>query len=150
MAALGLRTRSKEPASDNRELERAQAREAGPARQVTRDVPRRWLGLEATRRELEPIAQGRVNEYPSDERKAAFSVLNSLEREAPHHQLRVPKDWHHSLRDPSALRTQISDAQEYAVDLARAKAAAEQSRKIEHTQELERDRNRGRGMGRGR
>jgi hypothetical protein len=178
LVSLGLRTRSKELASDYREIERVQTREVRsmrevePAREISvgelrrqpecneaehnvhRDVPKRWLSLEETRRELEPIAQGRVSGYSRDERKAAFSVLNALEplqREAPHHQLRVPKDWHHSLRDPSALRAQMSDAREYAVELARARAA-ERAQKLEReqAQKVERERERGRGMGQGR
>jgi hypothetical protein len=161
LVGLGMRTRSKELASDYREIERVQTREVEPMREVgpmrkaepVREVePTREVAFGELRRELEPIAQGREMGYSREERKAAFSVLNALElleRDAPHHQLRVPKDWHHSLRDPSALRTQISEAREYAVELARAQAA-EKAQQIEHTKELERDRNRGRGMGRGR
>ncbi len=65
-----------------------------------------------------PITQGRVIEYRRDKRKAAFAVLNVielLEREASHHQLRVPTDWHHCLYD-HASRAQNFDARECAVE----------------------------------
>ena len=77
LVGLGLRTRSKELASDYRELGRVQVREAEPVlavepapelrreaersradHKVVREVPTRWLSLEATRRELETNRPG--------------------------------------------------------------------------------------------
>jgi len=131
LVGLGLRTKSKELASDYRVLERT-----GPVRD--RDVATRQLSVTEVRWELEPIARGTEGGYSREERKAAFSILNELERlerDAPDHRLAVPKDWHQTLQEPSALKTQITQAHERAAEFEVAQA---------QEQSLHRGRGRGR------
>ena len=130
---LGLRTKSKELASDYLVLERT-----GLARD---DATTRQLSVTAVRLELEPIARGTEGSYSREERKAAFSILNALEpleRDAPEQELAVPEDWHQALHEPSVLKTQIAEVRERVAELDIA--AQEQS--------LDRGINRGRGRGR--
>jgi len=120
LAALGARTRSKELASDYRVLERAV-----PEREVAPDRETRELSVAVAREQLEPIAQGVESGYSRDERKAAFSILNAidrLEREAPEHILTVEKDWHQTLREPDELKAQIAVAREQATERELAQA----------------------------
>ena len=133
LVGLGLRTKSKELASDYLVLERT-----GLARD---DATTRQLSVTAVRLELEPIARGTEGSYSREERKAAFSILNALkplERDAPEQELAVPEDWHQALHEPSVLRTQIAEVRERVAELDLA--AQEQS--------LDRGLNRGRGRGR--
>jgi hypothetical protein len=97
LVRLGLRTRSKELASDYRELERVQTREVEPAREPVpvREVePAREVTVGELRRELEPIAQGRETGYSREERKAAFELLNGTERLDRKERVAVRGDWH--------------------------------------------------------
>jgi len=131
LVGLGMRTKSKELASDYRVLERTV-----PARDVGRDVERRQLSVTALRWELEPIARGTEGGYSREERKAAFSILNGLERlerDAPNHRLTVAKDLHQTLHEPGEVKAQIAQARERAAE-----------RDLAQT----RDRDRGRGLGR--
>ena len=111
-------------------------------RDLTRELTRRReLSVTAARRELEPIAQGKEHGYTREERKAAFGILNGLERlerDTPDTKLRVAKDWHRTLHEPADLRAQITQARERVIEQERART-------------LERDRgiDRGRGFGRG-
>jgi hypothetical protein len=141
LVGLGQRTKSKELASDYRVLEQAVSqREAGRDREI------RELSVTAMRWELEPIAQGIETEYSRDERKAAFSLLNALERlerDTPNHRLTVHGDWHQTLQSSGELKAQIAQARERANEQERA-PTIEREQKLEH----ERNRDRGRGMGR--
>jgi hypothetical protein len=144
LVALGLRTRSKELASDYRELERAQTREADalrevePAREVesareavsVREVePAREVTVGELRRELEPIAQGRETGYSREERKAAFELLNGTERLDRDERVAVCGDWHATLRKPAAVKDQVRE---------KAEALAERSREREQAREHDR------------
>ena len=137
LVGLGLRTKSKELACDYRVLERT-----GSARNVGRDVTTRQLSVTAVRWELKPIARGIEGSFSREERKTAFSILNELERlerDAPNHQLSVPKDWHQTLHEPGELKAQIAQARERAAE-----------REVTQTQEQSLDRGLDRGRGRGR
>ena len=117
LVALGLRTRSKELASDYRELERAQTRES------TRD-----LTIGELRRELEPIAQGRDSGYTRDERKAAFDLLNRTERLDRDDRVAVGRDWHTTLGKPRDVKEQVRELSER---VAARSAEREQSKERE-------------------
>jgi len=103
LVTLGLRTRSKELASDYRELDRAQTREAEPTRDLT---------IGQLRRELEPIAQGRDAGYTRDERKTAFDLLNRTERLDRDERIAVGRDWHATLAQPRDVKEQVREASE--------------------------------------
>jgi len=115
LVGLGLRTRSKELATDYRELERAQTREVQPTRE---------LSVTALRWELEPIARGDENGYSRDERKVAFAILNQLERLEPNERVSVSRDMRQTLANPTELTTKLREAQ---------------TRERERAQSLERD-----------
>ncbi len=119
LVALGLRTRSKELASDYRELERAQTREAEPARELT---------IGDLRRELEPIARGRDAGYSRDERKAAFGLLNRTERLERDERVTVRSDWHATLAEPRDVKEQVRELSER---VAARSAEREQSKEHE-------------------
>jgi len=102
LVALGLRTRSKELASDYRELERTQTRDAQPTRE---------LSVTALRWELEPIARGDESGYGRDERKAAFAILNQLERMEPNERVSVARDMRQTLANPAELTTKLREVQ---------------------------------------
>jgi len=106
LVALGLRTRSKELASDYRELERTQTREAEPTRE---------LSIGDLRRELEPIAQGREGGYSREERKAAFDLLNRTERLERDERVTVGRDWHATLAEPREVKEQVREVSERVV-----------------------------------
>ncbi len=101
LVSRGLRTKSKELASDYRVLERgALERSAGRGRGTSE------LSVTALRWKLEPIAHGTESGYTRDERRAAFAILNELERlarDAPNERLSVSKDLHQMLRSPGEL-----------------------------------------------
>ncbi len=103
LVGLGLRTRSKELASDYRELERVQTREAEPTRE---------LSIGDLRRELEPIAQGRDTGYSREERKVAFDLLNRSERLDRDERVTVGRDWHATLAEPRDVKEQVREASE--------------------------------------
>ncbi len=103
LVGLGLRTRSKELASDYQELKRAQTREAEPSREVT---------IGELRSELEPIAHGREGGYTRDERKAAFDLLNRTERLDRDERVAVRPDWHATLAEPRDVKEQVREATE--------------------------------------
>ena len=115
LVALGLRTRSKELASDYRELERTQTRDVQPTRE---------LSVTALRWELEPIARGDESGYSRDERKSAFAILNQLERLEPNERVSVSRDMRQTLANPSELTTKLREPQ---------------TRERERAQSLERD-----------
>jgi len=117
LVALGLRTRSKELASDYRKLERVQTRE-----------PTRELTIGELRRELEPIAQGRESGYTRDERKAAFDLLNRTERLDRGDRVAVGRDWHATLGKPRDVKEQVRDLSER---VAARSAEREQSKEHE-------------------
>jgi hypothetical protein len=98
LVTIGTRTHSKELASDYRIVEMERSR--GQAMSVT-----------ALRWELEPIARGEVEGYTRDERKAAFALLNRLERLEPNAQLEVGRDWHRTLGASSDLAKQLDNAE---------------------------------------
>jgi hypothetical protein len=60
--------------------------------------------------ELKPIAHGQADGYTVEERKAAFHMINQLERLKSNYKLEVSKDWHRELREPG-LQQQIASAQ---------------------------------------
>jgi hypothetical protein len=93
-----LRTRSKELASDYQVVEMEQSRS-------------QTMSVTALRWELEPIARGEVEGYTRDERKAAFVLLNRLERLDPNERLDVRRDWHHVLGASSDLSRQLDNAE---------------------------------------
>jgi len=103
LVGLGLRTRSKELASDYRELERVQTREAEPTRE---------LSIGDLRRELEPIAQGRDTGYSREERKVAFDLLNRSERLDRDERVTVGRDWHATLAEPRDVKEQVREVSE--------------------------------------
>jgi len=119
LVTLGLRTRSKELASDYRELDRAQTREAEPTRDLT---------IGELRRELEPIAQGRDAGYTRDERKAAFDLLNRTERLDRDERVAVGRNWHATLGQPREVKEQVREASER---VAARSAEREQSKEHE-------------------
>ena len=102
LVALGQRTRSKELASDYREVERAQARDVQPTRE---------LSVTKLRWELEPIARGEAGGYSRDERKAAFAILNQLERLEPNERITVARDVRKTLANPGELTMKLREAQ---------------------------------------
>ncbi len=118
LVTLGLRTRSKELASDYRELDRAQTREAEPTRDLT---------IGQLRRELEPIAQGRDAGYTRDERKAAFDLLNRTERLDREERVAVGRDWHATLAQPREVKEQVREVSERV-----AARSAEREQSKEH------------------
>jgi len=118
LVTLGLRTRSKELASDYRELDRAQTREAEPTRDLT---------IGELRRELEPIAQGRDAGYTRDERKAAFDLLNRTERLDRDERVAVGRDWHATLAQPREVKEQVREVSERV-----AARSAEREQSKEH------------------
>ncbi len=118
LVTLGLRTRSKELASDYRELDRAQTREAEPTRDLT---------IGELRRELEPIAQGRDAGYTRDERKAAFDLLNRTERLDREERVAVRHDWHATLAQPREVKEQVREVSERV-----ASRSAEREQSKEH------------------
>ena len=136
LVSRGLRTKSKELASDYRVLERGTL-----DRDADRDRGTSELSVTALRWKLEPIAHGTESGYTRDERKAAFAILNELERlerDAPNERLSVSKDLHQMLRSPGELKTQIAaKTRERRVE-----------RDIEVAQTLEHERKRSRGLGR--
>jgi len=119
LVALGLRTRSKELASDYRELERAHTREAEPTRDIS---------IGELRRELEPIAQGRDGGYTREERKAAFDLLNRTERLDRDERVTIGRDWHATLGEPREVKEQVREASER---VAARSAEREQSKEHE-------------------
>lgn len=136
LVSRGLRTKSKELASDYRVLERgALERGAGRDRRTSE------LSVTALRWKLEPIAQGTETGYTRDERKGAFAILNELERlerDAPNERLSVSKDLHQMLRSPGEIKAQIAEkTHERRV-----------VREVEVAQTLEHERKRSRGRGR--
>jgi len=136
LVSRGLRTKSKELASDYRVLERGV-----PERDAGRDRGTSELSVTALRWKLEPIAHGTESGYTRDERKAAFAILNELERlerDAPNERLSVSKDLHQMLRCPSELKAQIAEkTRERRVE-----------REVEVAQTLEHEHKRSRGLGR--
>ena len=119
---LGLRTQSKELASDFGIVDRSQKHAAV-----------REMNVQAITRELESIAKGEVAGYSREERKAAFGLLNELGRIASSDQLNVRENWHQELQEPKHLQAQITQKREQAVEHA-------------HSHGIEQKR--GRGMGR--
>ncbi len=149
LVSRGLRSKSKELASDYRVLERGVPERGIPDRGIPdRGVPERDAGRDrgtselsvtALRWKLEPIAQGTESGYTRDERKAAFAVLNELERlerDAPNERLSVSKDLHQMLQSPGEIKAQI------------AEKTRERGVEREVAQTLERERDRSRGLGR--
>ncbi len=118
LVGLGLRTRSKELASDYRELERAQTRDIEPTRELT---------IGEFRRELEPIAQGRDVGYSREERKAAFDLLNRTERLDRDERVAVRSDWHATLAQPRDVKEQVREVSERV-----AARSAEREQSKEH------------------
>jgi len=113
LVGLGLRTKSKELASDYRVLERT--------------VPDRTreLSVTALRWKLEPIAHGTEHGFTRDERKAAFAILNELERlerVAPSQRLSVSKDVHQTLGRAGEFKAQLTQMRERAVERELARA----------------------------
>ncbi len=102
LVALGQRTRSKELASDYRQRDRIQTRDVQPTRE---------LSATALRWELEPIARGEAGGYSRDERKAAFAILNQLERLEPNQRVTVARDMHQTLAKPTELPTKLRESQ---------------------------------------
>ncbi len=88
LVGLGLRTKSKELASDYALAERARE-----PRTVETTISK-------LRAELEPIARGRASGYDLMERRAAFSVLNATERMKQTKRVVVlaDRDWHELLK----------------------------------------------------
>ncbi len=144
LVSRGLRSRSKELASDYCVLERGVPDRGIPDRGVPerdagRDRGTSELSVTALRWKLEPIAQGTESGYTRDERKAAFAILNELERlerDAPNERLRVSKDLHQMLQSPGEIKAQI------------AEKTRERGVEREVAQTLERERDRSRGLGR--
>jgi len=141
LVSRGLRTKSKELASDYRVLERAVPDRGVPERDAGRDRGTNELSVTALRWKLEPIAHGTETGYTRDERKAAFAILNELERlerDAPNERLSVSKDLHQMLRSPGELKAQIA--------VKTRERSAE--REVEVAQTLEHEHKRSRGLGR--
>ncbi len=141
LVSRGLRTKSKELASDYRVLERAVPDRGVPEREAGRDRGTSELSVTALRWKLDPIAHGTETGYTRDERKAAFAVLNELERlerDAPNERLSVSKDLHQTLRSPGEIKAQIAEkTRERSVE-----------REVEVAQTLEHEHKRSRGLGR--
>jgi hypothetical protein len=97
LVGLGMRTRSKDLASDYRPLEQEQRRE---------------ISATALRWELEPIARGHVQGYTRDERKAAFALLNRIERVDPNTRFEIGNDRHQDLGKSSDLGKQLDKAEQ--------------------------------------
>lgn len=95
LVALGLRTRSKELASDYGLVERK------------REPQLVEMTLGELRDELQPIARGRVAGYDVMERRAAFSVLNAIERCDASERVQTSRNWHDMLKLESPLRAQV-------------------------------------------
>jgi len=149
LVSRGLRSKSKELASDYRVLDRGVPDRGVPDRGIPdRGVPERDAGRDrgtselsvtALRWKLEPIAHGTESGYTRDERKAAFAILNELERlerDAPNERLSVSRDLHQMLQSPGEIKAQI------------AEKTRERGVEREVAQTLERDRDRSRGLGR--
>ncbi len=119
LVGLGMRTRSKELASDYRELERLQTREAEPTRK---------LSIGDLRRELKPIAQGREGGYSREQRKAAFDFLNRTERLDRDERVTIGRDWHATLAEPREVKEQVRELSER---VAARSAEREQSKERE-------------------
>jgi len=139
LVSRGLRSKSKELASDYRVLDRGVPDRGVPERDARRDLGTSELSVTALRWKLEPIAHGTESGYTRDERKAAFAVLNELERlerDAPNERLSVSKDLHQMLQSPGEIKAQI------------AEKTRERGVEREVAQTLERERDRSRGLGR--
>jgi len=137
LVSRGLRTKSKELASDYRVLERGIPDRSVPERDAGRDRGTSELSVTALRWKLEPIAHGTESGYTRDERRAAFAILNELERlerDAPNERLSVSKDLHQMLRSPGEIKAQIAEKT--------------REREVEVAQTLEHERKRSRGLGR--
>jgi len=141
LVSRGLRTKSKELAGDYRVLERAVPDRGVPEREAGRDRGTSELSVTALRWKLEPIAHGTESGYTRDERRAAFAILNELERlerDAPNERLSVSKGLHQMLRSPGEIKAQIAEkTRERRVE-----------REVEVAQTLEREHKRSRGLGR--
>jgi len=141
LVSRGLRTKSKELASDYRVLERGIPDRGVPERDAGRNRGTSDLSVTALRWKLEPIAHGTETGYTRDERKAAFAILNELERlerDTPNERLSVSKDLHQMLRSPGELKAQIAEkTRERGVE-----------REVEVAQTLEHEHKRSRGLGR--
>jgi len=124
LVTLGERTKSKELASDFEIVERVQEKSQS-----------RELSVTATKWELEPIAKGEVEGFSREERKAAFRMLNELDRLPPNHKLQVDKDLHKELRSPERLQEQLKQARESVREYAQVQE-----------QEKSQERSRGRGL----
>jgi len=120
LVGLGLRTRSKELASDYRELERVQTRDMAAPQEVT---------IGELRRELERIAHGRDVGYSREERKAAFDLLNRTERLDRDEHVAVRSDWHATLAEPRDVKDQVREVSE---------RVAARSAEREHSKEQDR------------
>ena len=95
--------------------------------------------MTALRWKLEPIAHGTETGYTRDERKAAFSILNELERlerAAPNERLSVSRDLHQLLRSPGEAQI-VEKTREHSVEY-----------EVEVAQTLEHEHKRSRGRGR--
>jgi len=139
LVSRGLRSKSKELASDYRVLDRGVPDRGVPERDAGRDRGTSELSVTALRWKLEPIAHGTESGYTRDERKAAFAILNELERlerDAPNERLSVSRDLHQMLQSPGEIKAQI------------AEKTRERGVEREVAQTLERDRDRSRGLGR--
>jgi hypothetical protein len=90
---------------------------------------RQYMWYASALTELKPIAHGQADGYTVEERKAAFHMINQLERLKSNYKLEVSKDWHRELREPG-LQQQIASAQ----------------RIHDRYQSREREQGRGRGM----
>jgi len=97
LVGLGLRTRSKELASDYGIVER------------TREPKLQEMTLGELREELKPIAQGRVAGYDVMECRAAFGILNATERSDARERVRTSRNWHDMLKLESPLRAQVKE-----------------------------------------
>jgi hypothetical protein len=97
LVGLGMRMRSKDLASDYRPFEQEQRRE---------------ISATALRWELEPIARGEVQGYTRDERKAAFTLLNRIERVDANTRFEVGSDRHQDLGKSSDLGRQLDKAEQ--------------------------------------
>jgi len=91
LVGLGLRTRSKELASDYQVRER------------TREPQLVEMTLGELREELRPISRGQAG-YDFMERRAAFGILNATERSDMSERVQVSRDWHEMLKRDSPLR----------------------------------------------
>jgi len=108
LVGLGLRSRSKELASDYAVVER------------TREKPTRELSVTALRWQLEPIAQGEERGYTREERKAAFAILNELERLEPNARIVVSRDVRQTLAESAQLTKDLRELQTHERERARS------------------------------